>query len=110
MIIFILFCFVVILFVLKVYNMKYWLYLVLVVLVSVCFCGFIFLILVVIFCVFMKVVILGFLIKGVDYFEILVKIKIVVFDKIGIIIRGEFIVVDFKLLYRDISLCILFYW
>ena len=103
-------CFVVIPFALKVHNMKHWLHLALVVLVSACPCGLILSTPVATFCALTKAATSGLLIKGADYLETLAKIKTVAFDKTGTITRGEFIVVDFKSLSRDISLHSLLYW
>ncbi|KAJ4913580.1 Cadmium/zinc-transporting ATPase HMA2 [Raphanus sativus] len=103
-------CFVVIPFVMKVHNMKHWLHLALVVLVSACPCGLILSTPVATFCALTKAATSGLLIKGADYLETLAKIKTVAFDKTGTITRGEFIVMDFKSLSRDISLHSLLYW
>ncbi|CAN7070357.1 unnamed protein product [Brassica oleracea var. botrytis] len=103
-------CFVVIPFALKVHNMKHWLHLALVVLVSACPCGLILSTPVATFCALTKAATSGLLIKGADYLETLAKIKTVAFDKTGTITRGEFIVMDFKSLSRDISLNSLLYW
>ncbi|CAN6985620.1 hypothetical protein IGI04_000703 [Brassica rapa subsp. trilocularis] len=103
-------CFVVIPFALKVHNMKHWLHLALVVLVSACPCGLILSTPVATFCALTKAATSGLLIKGADYLETLAKIKTVAFDKTGTITRGEFIVMDFKSLSRDISLHSLLYW
>ncbi|CAH8322380.1 unnamed protein product [Eruca vesicaria subsp. sativa] len=103
-------CFVVIPFALKVHNMKHWLHLALVVLVSACPCGLILSTPVATFCALTKAATSGLLIKGADYLETLAKIKTVAFDKTGTITRGEFIVMDFKSLSRDISVNSLLYW
>nr|VDD48501.1 unnamed protein product [Brassica oleracea] len=103
-------CFVVIPFALKVHNMKHWLHLALVVLVSACPCGLILSTPVASFCALTKAATSGLLIKEADYLETLAKIKTVAFDKTGTITRGEFIVMDFKSLSRDISLHRLLYW
>ncbi|KAJ0263029.1 Cadmium/zinc-transporting ATPase HMA2 [Hirschfeldia incana] len=103
-------CFVVIPFALKVHSMKHWLHLALVVLVSACPCGLILSTPVTTFCALTKAATSGLLIKGADYLETLAKIKTVAFDKTGTITRGEFIVIDFKSLSREISLHSLLYW
>uniref|UniRef100_A0A1J3CR69 Cadmium/zinc-transporting ATPase HMA2 n=1 Tax=Noccaea caerulescens TaxID=107243 RepID=A0A1J3CR69_NOCCA len=103
-------CFAVIPLVLKVHNPRHWLHLALVVLVSACPCGLILSTPVATFCALTKAATSGLLIKGADYLETLAKIKTVAFDKTGTITRGEFIVMDFKSLSRDISLHSLLYW
>ncbi|ESQ54202.1 hypothetical protein EUTSA_v10024341mg [Eutrema salsugineum] len=103
-------CFAVVPLALKVHNPKHWFHLALVVLVSACPCGLILSTPVATFCALTKAATSGLLIKGADYLETLAKIKTVAFDKTGTITRGEFIVMDFKSLSRDISLHSLLYW
>jgi len=94
----------------KVHNLKHWFHLALVVLVSGCPCGLILSTPVATFCALTKAATSGLLIKSADYLDTLSKIKIVAFDKTGTITRGEFIVIDFKSLSRDINLRSLLYW
>ncbi|KAJ4888969.1 putative cadmium/zinc-transporting ATPase HMA4 [Raphanus sativus] len=96
--------------IMKVHNLNHWFHLALVVLVSACPCGLILSTPVATFCALTKAATSGLLIKSADYLDILSKIKITAFDKTGTITRGEFIVVDFKSLHRDISLRTLLYW
>ncbi|CAA7048805.1 unnamed protein product [Microthlaspi erraticum] len=103
-------CFAVIPLILKVHNPRHWLHLALVVLVSACPCGLILSTPVASFCALTKAATSGLLIKGADCLETLAKIKTVAFDKTGTITRGEFVVMDFKSLSRDISLHTLLYW
>ncbi|CAL9223571.1 unnamed protein product [Arabidopsis halleri] len=96
--------------IMKVHNLKHWFHLALVVLVSGCPCGLILSTPVATFCALTKAATSGLLIKSADYLDTLSKIKIAAFDKTGTITRGEFIVIDFKSLSRDISLRSLLYW
>ncbi|KAL0758549.1 hypothetical protein Bca101_074699 [Brassica carinata] len=96
--------------IMKVHNLNHWFHLALVVLVSACPCGLILSTPVATFCALTKAATSGLLIKSADYLDTLSKIKITAFDKTGTITRGEFIVVDFKSLHRDISLSTLLYW
>ncbi|CAN7076110.1 unnamed protein product [Brassica oleracea var. botrytis] len=96
--------------IMKVHNLNHWFHLALVVLVSACPCGLILSTPVATFCALTKAATSGLLIKSADYLDTLSKIKITAFDKTGTITRGEFIVVDFKSLHRDISLRTLLYW
>ncbi|KAJ0254235.1 putative cadmium/zinc-transporting ATPase HMA4 [Hirschfeldia incana] len=96
--------------IMKVHNLNHWFHLALVVLVSACPCGLILSTPVATFCALTKAATSGLLIKSADYLDTLSNIKITAFDKTGTITRGEFIVVDFKSLHRDISLRTLLYW
>lgn len=96
--------------ILKVHNRNHWFHLALVVLVSACPCGLILSTPVATFCALTKAATSGLLIKSADYLDTLSKIKIAAFDKTGTITRGEFIVIDFKSLSKDISLRSLLYW
>ncbi|KAL0702852.1 hypothetical protein Bca4012_058974 [Brassica carinata] len=96
--------------IMKVHNLNHWFHLALVVLVSACPCGLILSTPVATFCALTKAATSGLLIKSADYLDTLSKIKITAFDKTGTITRGEFIVVDFKSIHRDISLRTLLYW
>lgn len=96
--------------VLRVHDMKYWIHLALVVLVSACPCALILSTPVVTFCALTRAASSGLLIKGGDYLEVLAKIKVTAFDKTGTITKGEFTVMDFQSLTRDISLNTLLYW
>ncbi|KAF8053461.1 hypothetical protein N665_1412s0003 [Sinapis alba] len=96
--------------IMKVHNLNHWFHLALVVLVSACPCGLILSTPVATFCALTKAATSGLLIKSADYLDTLSKIKITAFDKTGTITRGEFIVVDFKSLHRDINLRTLLYW
>ncbi|XP_019084716.1 PREDICTED: putative cadmium/zinc-transporting ATPase HMA4 isoform X1 [Camelina sativa] len=96
--------------IMKVHNLTHWFHLALVVLVSACPCGLILSTPVATFCALTKAATSGLLIKSADYLDTLSKIKIAAFDKTGTITRGEFIVIDFKSLSRDITLRSLLYW
>ncbi|KAJ4897131.1 putative cadmium/zinc-transporting ATPase HMA4 [Raphanus sativus] len=96
--------------VMKVHNLNPWFHLALVVLVSACPCGLILSTPVATFCALTKAATSGLLIKSADYLDTLSKIKITAFDKTGTITRGEFIVIEFRSLSRDISLHNLLYW
>nr|AFM38012.1 heavy metal ATPase 4-1 [Noccaea caerulescens] len=96
--------------IMKVRNLNHWFHLALVVLVSACPCGLILSTPVATFCALTKAATSGLLIKSADYLDTLSKIKIAAFDKTGTITRGEFIVIEFKSLSRDISLSSLLYW
>ncbi|CAH8305185.1 unnamed protein product [Eruca vesicaria subsp. sativa] len=96
--------------IMKVHNLNHWFHLALVVLVSACPCGLILSTPVATFCALTKAATSGLLIKSADYLDTLSKIKITAFDKTGTITRGEFIVVEFRSLHRDISLRTLLYW
>ncbi|CAE5989547.1 unnamed protein product [Arabidopsis arenosa] len=96
--------------IMKVHNLNHWFHLALVVLVSACPCGLILSTPVATFCALTKAATSGLLIKSADYLDTLAKIKIAAFDKTGTITRGEFIVIDFKSLSRDITLRSLLYW
>ncbi|KAF8118263.1 hypothetical protein N665_0005s0031 [Sinapis alba] len=96
--------------VMKVHNLNHWFHLALVVLVSACPCGLILSTPVATFCALTKAATSGLLIKSADYLDTLSKIKITAFDKTGTITRGEFIVIEFRSLSRDISLHNLLYW
>lgn len=63
--------------------------------VTVCFCVFGFVILMVIMVGISVVVISGILVKGVDVLEWVGVLDVVVFDKIGTLITGSFIVIVF---------------
>lgn len=103
-------CIAVIPVIMKVHNLNHWFHLALVVLVSACPCGLILSTPVATFCALTKAATSGLLIKSADYLDTLAKIKIAAFDKTGTITRGEFIVIDFKSLSRDITLRSLLYW
>ncbi|CAA7022223.1 unnamed protein product [Microthlaspi erraticum] len=103
-------CFAIVPAIMKVHNLHHWFHLALVVLVSACPCGLILSTPVATFCALTKAATSGLLIKSADYLDTLSKIKIAAFDKTGTITRGEFIVVEFKSLSRDISLRSLLYW
>ncbi|XP_013629796.1 PREDICTED: putative cadmium/zinc-transporting ATPase HMA4 [Brassica oleracea var. oleracea] len=96
--------------VMKLHNLNHWFHLALVVLVSACPCGLILSTPVATFCALTKAATSGLLIKSADYLDTLSKIKITAFDKTGTITRGEFIVIEFRSLSRDISLHNLLYW
>ncbi|CAH8359151.1 unnamed protein product [Eruca vesicaria subsp. sativa] len=96
--------------IMKVHNLNHWFHLALVVLVSACPCGLILSTPVATFCALTKAATSGLLIKSADYLDTLSKIKIAAFDKTGTITRGEFIVIEFRSLSRDISLHSLIYW
>ena len=96
--------------IMKVHNLNHWFHLALVVLVSACPCGLILSTPVATFCALTKAATSGLLIKSADYLDTLSKIKITAFDKTGTITRGEFIVIEFRSLSRDISLHNLLYW
>nr|AID81884.1 heavy metal ATPase transporter 4 [Camelina sativa] len=103
-------CFAIVPIIMKVHNLTHWFHLALVVLVSACPCGLILSTPVATFCALTKAATSGLLIKSADYLDTLSKIKIAAFDKTGTITRGEFIVIDFKSLSRDITLRNLLYW
>ncbi|KAL0733368.1 hypothetical protein Bca4012_009578 [Brassica carinata] len=103
-------CFAVVPAVMKVHNLNHWFHLALVVLVSACPCGLILSTPVATFCALTKAATSGLLIKSAEYLDTLSKIKITAFDKTGTITRGEFIVIEFRSLSRDISLHNLLYW
>ena len=67
----------------RVHNLHHWFHLALVVLVSACPCALILSTPVASFCALTKAATSGLLVKGGDYLEILSKIKITAFDKIG---------------------------
>ncbi|KAJ0241972.1 putative cadmium/zinc-transporting ATPase HMA4 [Hirschfeldia incana] len=96
--------------VMRVHNLNHWFHLALVVLVSACPCGLILSTPVATFCALTKAATSGLLIKSAEYLDTLSKIKITAFDKTGTITRGEFIVIEFRSLSRDISLHNLLYW
>ncbi|CAN8320666.1 unnamed protein product [Cochlearia groenlandica] len=96
--------------IMKLHNLNHWFHLALVVLVSACPCGLILSTPVATFCALTKAATSGLLIKSADYLDTLSKIKTIAFDKTRTITRGEFIVVDLKLISSDISLHNLVYW
>lgn len=72
------------------YNFRVWIFRVLLFLVVFCFCVFVIFVFLSFFSGIGVVLRVGVLIKGGNYLEILLKVDIVVFDKIGILIKGVF--------------------
>uniref|UniRef100_A0A1D1Y1N1 Cadmium/zinc-transporting ATPase HMA2 n=1 Tax=Anthurium amnicola TaxID=1678845 RepID=A0A1D1Y1N1_9ARAE len=97
-------------FAMKVHNVRYWLRLSLVLLVSACPCALVLSTPVATFCALTTAAKTGLLVKGGDFLEALGKTKVVAFDKTGTITRGEFTVMDFWPIAKDISMRSLLYW
>ncbi|XP_031270905.1 putative inactive cadmium/zinc-transporting ATPase HMA3 isoform X2 [Pistacia vera] len=95
---------------LRVHNRSHWFHLALVVLVSACPCALILSTPVATFCALTKAASSGLLIKGVDYLEVLAKVKVMAFDKTGTITRGEFVVSEFQSPSEEINSNTLMYW
>lgn len=94
----------------RVHDVKHWFHLALVVLVSACPCALVLSTPITTFCALTKAATVGLLIKGGDFLEALVKIKIIAFDKTGTITRGEFTLIEFRSLSNDITIPMLLYW
>lgn len=71
-----------------------WIYCGFVFLLIVCFCVFVFLMFVVIVLGFVVGICRGLLIKGGNVFEIIGKVNVIVFDKIGMFIEGKLCVIE----------------
>jgi len=96
--------------ILRVHNQKHWFQLALVLLVSACPCALVLSTPVATFCALLKAARTGLLVKGGDVLEALAGTRVVAFDKTGTITKGEFSILELRLMGCEVTMDTLLYW